>query len=745
MTTGRSEGGAARLLDGTALGLFAAHAALRLSLGGGDGSWGANLAAHLLVPLSAAVWLTARALERRLPWRLSGFEVPLAALAALSLITSFGAPYRLGALDGTAGWCAAALAVPLAIHLFGPPNRTALFSILLAVTTVIVLYGGIQFLQLGEARDSSEAQLARDAANDEGELATRIAAREPWSTFNKYPNTFGGFLVLALPFLIGTTLDSKSRGVRIAGLLIAGVGLFCLGVTGALGAGVASIAAALAFFVLLVVRGRPAWRRGILLASGASVVLAAALVAAGPLSPKALAKRSVSLTVRDVYWDAAARVAKAHPFGVGLNNFEDLYYVYKDDRQEEVRHVHNDYLQVLVELGIPGLLAFLGLMAVAIFKALKPATPEPSALSPALGVPVGAGLVFGWIAAAGLQGVFGDIWLALALAAAGLGAYQLFSKRGSFGDFSRIGLIAGLAGVAVHFLVDFDLPDPAFRHFFFLALAALALSSPLESPSHAGPAIPAIGAIVLFAIALPLAALVAPRFLEADDQSLDGSIAASQGRFDDADLHREAAAEANLLDPGPAVERALSEYVRWAASPGETRRAELAITILEDAIRRRPRYAAIEARLAEVQEAVARHQQGATTGIDAAAARALLQESERHARRAVELYPTRSYHRYLLGRILDASGRSTEAADEYREALRLGGLARRVPRLALDGVQAAVATLGTGGTQEQAVAIFQEWRKKQAAHPGFEDRWRARIPLLAPPEKAIVDAAADLK
>ena len=122
MTTGRSDGGAARLLDGAALGLFAAHAALRLSLGGGDGSWGANLAAHLLVPLSAAVCLTARALERRLPWRLSGFEIPLAALAALSLITSFGAPYRLGALDGTAGWCAAALAVPLAIHLISIPG-----------------------------------------------------------------------------------------------------------------------------------------------------------------------------------------------------------------------------------------------------------------------------------------------------------------------------------------------------------------------------------------------------------------------------------------------------------------------------------------------------------------------------------------------------------------------------------------------------------------------------------------------
>jgi Flp pilus assembly protein TadD len=99
--------------------------------------------------------------------------------------------------------------------------------------------------------------------------------------------------------------------------------------------------------------------------------------------------------------------------------------------------------------------------------------------------------------------------------------------------------------------------------------------------------------------------------------------------------------------------------------------------------------------------------------MEAASAEASLAEAERHARRAVELYPTRSYHRYLLGRILDTSGQDGGA--EFREALRLSALAARVPRLALDGVQSALATLKTGGTREQAVAIFREWRKRQEA------------------------------
>src|SRR5262245_42877003 len=110
MTTDRSDGGAARLLDGAAVALFAAHAALRVSLRGGDGSWGSNLTTHLLVPIAAAVWLVARALDRKFSWRLSGFEIPLAVLGALALVTTFGATFRLAAMDGAAGLLAALLA-----------------------------------------------------------------------------------------------------------------------------------------------------------------------------------------------------------------------------------------------------------------------------------------------------------------------------------------------------------------------------------------------------------------------------------------------------------------------------------------------------------------------------------------------------------------------------------------------------------------------------------------------------------
>jgi tetratricopeptide (TPR) repeat protein len=180
----------------------------------------------------------------------------------------------------------------------------------------------------------------------------------------------------------------------------------------------------------------------------------------------------------------------------------------------------------------------------------------------------------------------------------------------------------------------------------------------------------------------------------------------------------EAAAEANPLDPKPPYQRSLAE------------RSDLSVAMLEDAIRRRPRYSASHARLAEVLESLANRT--ASTSLEVAAAASLRQDAEQRARRAVQLYPTSARNRYLLGRILVENGRERDAAAEFREALRLSDRATRVPRLALNGLQKAVATWMTGGTKEEAIRLYRAGKK-------------ARLDELAPLEKAIVDAASDSK
>jgi len=757
VTTEPRDRGPARILDGLALGVFAGHAALRLALRGGEGAWGSNLSTHLLMPLAAGAWLAARALERRLPWRLSGLEIPLAALAIPALISMYWASFRLGALDGVAGLGAAALAVPLAIHLFGPGRRHQFLALLQALIFVVALYGVVQYVQLGDLPNKAEARMAVAAAPDAGEFEGRMKAREPWSTLH-YPNTFAGFLVLSLPFVLGTLLDSRNKVLMVVSALTLGLGAFGLWVTGSIGSRVAAAAAVAAFGFLEVLRRKPEWKRPALAVVAGVVVLLAVLVAAGPLSPHALAQRSESMAKRDVYWDAAARAAKAHPLGVGMNNFEDYYPQYKDDRQEEVTQAHNDYLQILAELGIAGLLAFLALLLVAGGLALKPPCEEAPEATTGIAMPTCIGIGVGFLVAFGLQGVFDGGGVALAMAAAGIGAFLIAARTGASGAFARIGLAAGLAGAAVHFLVDFDFYDPAFRHFFMLSLAALALTTRLEAPGATGAWVPAIGSILCFVLILPLGFAVVPRFLEAEGLPSRALQAERDGRPEEADRAWEAAALENPLDPEPVFQRGLREFQecrRIAAAPAspesaaeESRRSDFVILYLEEALSRRPRAAGIASWLAMAHEFVARRA-GASGqgrgGFEAARAALHATEAEKYARRAVELYPTRARHLYLLGRILDAFGKPEEAAACFREALRLSRLAEAVPRLQLEGVEAALATRRTGGDEATAAAIFKEWRRREEPKPGFAERWRARREMMTPEEKAIVDAATESK
>ena len=79
-------------------------------------------------------------------------------------------------------------------------------------------------------------------------------------------------------------------------------------------------------------------------------------------------------TERWIWWSNSFRMFKANPMGVGAGNWGFLYPVYRKSgrfvyytEQRQVRRTHNDYIQILCELGPCALLIFLFL----IFKSLK--------------------------------------------------------------------------------------------------------------------------------------------------------------------------------------------------------------------------------------------------------------------------------------------------------------------------------------------------------------------------------------
>jgi O-antigen ligase len=68
-----------------------------------------------------------------------------------------------------------------------------------------------------------------------------------------------------------------------------------------------------------------------------------------------------AVQARRVAWKAGQRMIETHPIvGVGLGNFRDLSASYEDPDEIVISIAHNTYIELAAELGIPGLLLFLG-------------------------------------------------------------------------------------------------------------------------------------------------------------------------------------------------------------------------------------------------------------------------------------------------------------------------------------------------------------------------------------------------
>jgi O-antigen ligase len=75
------------------------------------------------------------------------------------------------------------------------------------------------------------------------------------------------------------------------------------------------------------------------------------------------------------FWAAASRMTTAHPLaGVGIGRYYKEVYRWAPDQSALVRtqeNAHNYYLQVAAEMGVPGLLAFLGLLGIGAASAVR--------------------------------------------------------------------------------------------------------------------------------------------------------------------------------------------------------------------------------------------------------------------------------------------------------------------------------------------------------------------------------------
>ena len=511
-----------RLLD-TLLVFFAAMAvALRPLLPGHGGA--ANLWVEMCIFVAAMAWLVRMAMQRRLRLVRTGMGVPALVLLAIAGVSTLRSPYRAASVAMLLEWASyAALFFVLVNAAAEGVDRRFFLRLLWASAFAVCLYGLFQqFVNLPLLLEQIEGDPERVmmelglTAEDFGNLKERARGRI-FATF-LLANSFAGFLALVVPGFVGYVLDRLRAGDRQKGFLVASglwvaAALTCLLLTYSKGGWVAFAFGSGLFCVLL---GKGLLRRHARVAIGVAVaaaVLVGALFAAGAVRVQVFRDAAGSFDVRVGYWRGAAAMAKDNLLGgVGLGTFGAHYPRYRWPQARVSQQAHNDYLQVLAELGIFGLAAFVWLWATCLRRALGGRQESVGGESSPRRVGYVAGILAFALSSAVMatftvSGWDTKAWWNVALVL-GLGAAWLLffaalgrGERAEPGELCRKGLACGLAAFLLHCAVDFDYNEPGvvLTAWVVAALAVASRREPIQRLLRPVPAF-ALGAAAFLAM-----------------------------------------------------------------------------------------------------------------------------------------------------------------------------------------------------------------------------------------------------
>jgi len=187
-------------------------------------------------------------------------------------------------------------------------------------------------------------------------------------------NHMATLLLAAIPFVPALLLSGKSqqrlRGKSAATITIAiaALGLILIGIAlnRSLAALLLVLPVLLATGLMIPVGWRLRWVAVPLVVLGLAGAVAA--LSTNPLnSTSASSAKEFSLQSRQYIWrTTAAAIAETFPVGTGLGSFQQVYRLQENpDRVDAtyVNHAHNDYLELALELGLPGILLMLAFFA----------------------------------------------------------------------------------------------------------------------------------------------------------------------------------------------------------------------------------------------------------------------------------------------------------------------------------------------------------------------------------------------
>ncbi len=186
-------------------------------------------------------------------------------------------------------------------------------------------------------------------------------------------NHMASLLVVSIPMLFALVSDLRDRAANpkgksavlvlaAAGAMVLLVGIALNGSLAVLLLGPLVVAMSLSMLLSDRLKLRIPWLVVTLLA-----ILAMLAVYLTPLNDRLAGNNATSLSARQTMWsNTMPAIADNLPLGSGLGTFVDLYPRYEDPlavTRTFANHAHNDYLEIALETGVPGLI----LLAVFLF------------------------------------------------------------------------------------------------------------------------------------------------------------------------------------------------------------------------------------------------------------------------------------------------------------------------------------------------------------------------------------------